>query len=138
MWRRPRHGTRPVSRMVAPQSRTRLAYVRMAHTSRISVIRMATNLSGLPGRLPDVELRRTALLGGPLPLWGLPDGHSGEGVSAGAGRVDSTISGVPSGPAELLKLLRLRLASARRRQRAFARPRGNRRVRPAAEHQHRR
>src|SRR6266702_1427766 len=119
MWRSPRHGTRPVSRMVAPQSRTRLAYVRMAHTSRISVIRMATNLSVLPGRLPDVEMRRTALLGGPRPLCGLPDGHSGEGVS-GAGRVDSTISGVPSGPAELLKLQCLSRASARRRFRSFA------------------
>src|SRR5436305_10773722 len=65
--------------MAAPQSRTRLACVRMVHTSRISVIRMATNLLGLLGRLPDLELRRTAFLGGPRPLCVVQDDHSARG-----------------------------------------------------------
>src|ERR1700730_16201053 len=60
MRRRPRRGTKLVSQMAAPQSRTRLACAQTAHISPIFVIPTATNSSGLLDRLPDLELRRTA------------------------------------------------------------------------------
>src|SRR5271169_4043187 len=61
MPRKPRRGTKPVSQMAAPQSRTRQACVQTAHISPIFVIPTAPSSSRLLGRLPDLELRRTAL-----------------------------------------------------------------------------
>src|ERR1700746_3480268 len=66
MRRKPKPGTKPVLRTVARQSRIRLASAQMARISLIFGTPMATKLSGLLGKLPDLSLSHSKNRGPPL------------------------------------------------------------------------
>src|SRR6516225_5065710 len=85
MRRKPKRGTRPASRMAVRRSRIRPESAQMALILPIFVTPMATSLSGLPGKLPDLIAQATAPHPSPLLDRGEREGpaqREGEGQGA--------------------------------------------------------
>src|SRR6516225_4412793 len=75
MRRKPKRGTRPASRMAVRRSRIRPESAQMALILPIFVTPMATSLSGLPGKLPDLIAQATAPHPSPLLARGEGEGQ---------------------------------------------------------------